>query len=412
MILQNAVTDIPLGAFLAGLIRTFHTEGAYGQTQAYIERHTGLSTIRFHFETFHDIYPKWIAWESLEWGIVAVDGIENARQGIHYWNAFAPRIGLTVFPDTNNDAETFYENTPNKDKILSARSAPNLILCGHSYGGAIAQVLGKQLNRIIPTDTTKIITFGQPKVMKASELRKIDYAPKCRWMLQDDLVPLVPIGGGLEALALQTLAWPVFANYARFVHSAGGLRIDRDNVVREAIEPLRSDGLPSLSVGSWWFETQAAPDSRHNIGAYTDRMNELSLVALNPPTVAVPVAPEQPTPDLPRRAAERVRETINANVSQQAAYQQAIPYQTESDVVFKKVKVNGLWYCAFGKELISCGPTRRKAGRMAQAGNLFLRRLQREGLVDPNAVVTQFQDWLASASDPASGIRPTLLISR
>jgi len=71
-----------------------------------------------------------------------------------------------------------------------------LILCGHSYGGALAQLAGLCFAMKVPSNQLRIYTYGSPRVGDKSFAKTLDglIPHNYRYTIKGDPVPHLPLG--------------------------------------------------------------------------------------------------------------------------------------------------------------------------------------------------------------------------
>ena len=99
---------------------------------------------------------------------------------------------------------------------------------------------------------------------------------------------------------------------------------------------------------------------------------------------------------------------VESVIAESGREQNAAPLVVPPGRAFRNVRVGRQWYVFFGDLPVAAGPTRKRAGRMAVLGNDFLRRLQRQGAVDVNALASQFSAYLVAASAIDGGFVPPI----
>lgn len=78
----------------------------------------------------------------------------------------------------------------------ATRHNDTLILCGHSYGGALAQLAGVFFAMKVPADSIRVYTYGCPRVGNKAFANTIDglIPHHYRYTIKRDPVPHLPLG--------------------------------------------------------------------------------------------------------------------------------------------------------------------------------------------------------------------------
>lgn len=100
-------------------------------------------------------------------------------------------------------------------------SAVRIRISGHSYGGAVAQLLGDRLAADTDQTRVQVLTFGQPAARRNGY---VGPTPAVYWRINStlDVVPSLPVNGPIYGLSTWTvnndwvLAWTVWEQYGRF----------------------------------------------------------------------------------------------------------------------------------------------------------------------------------------------------
>jgi hypothetical protein len=193
-----------------------------------------------------------------------------------------------------------------------------------------------------------------------------------------------------------------------FIHGSGGVEVDPNGNYSPAVIPSAASVNPSISIAAWLFGLDGAPSGPHSLNEYGTRLGLLAESFR--PTVAKQVRESRPEQlDAPNRQeanieAERAASVIFATGAAQNAQPVAIP----AGQPFFAFRTGRVWYVGFGAATVAIGPTKKRARSMANAGNAMLRHLQLQGVVDPNAVLSQFSDYLVAAATPGGGFTPVM----
>jgi hypothetical protein len=146
---------------LAYVLNTTYTDGVFGQTKATNDRFPSLGihvVLNSYLPT-----PGTIIATQAGTGIVWISGTTNLLQ-------WTNQILSGLVPLTNQGAystlfawELAALDIANRMALAGILGGQPLLLCGHSLGGAIAQVLAAKIRYAFPNANIQLLTFGSPK---------------------------------------------------------------------------------------------------------------------------------------------------------------------------------------------------------------------------------------------------------
>lgn len=409
MLLDNPTTDKALGLFvLDNVARLWQANPQNTITQAL--RDIGLDTINFRFMPASRDNPAWYIGGNQNYAVFFGAGASEVSQGDSLLsgygrgNAQAPTTGI------NSYLTSMVRTLAGTIGIRPLIGSDKILFAGHSLGGAMALAAHAFIKAANFTGRRKAITFGSPRTGDDNFLTLMEGEEVTRWMNDDDPVPLIP--PLLTQVPTLALAYPfqAFVNWSFQRHAQGGLEIKADSTMTERLLPSAAVINPGTSLAAWLIELATDAIGSHSVATYHARLKGipegLPVRQRRRPDELPPEPPRQQEPHVVR---EEVRLAVDRIIRRGNAQNQG-PIILPPRQIFRNVSRDGKWYCVFGDIVISYGPTRRKSGLLAQRGNAFLRKLQRQSVVDPTALVHAWVSYLIAAQDPASGIRPVLSI--
>ena len=281
------------------------------------------------------------------------------------------------------------------------------IIAGWSQGGAIIPwVRGTGEDTLLYYTNTKYVSFGAPR--SAGSIFEGLAGKACRWMMEDDPVPLLPpesvagsmmAGGGVPGVARRL---------RQFLHHPGGRVLDGTGTDRAAVVPDKAT-LPQLvAFAGWLVNLNSNAVAAHHIQTYARALHVFDLQPAAALARHVPLAPQEHIVPVNNREFNQAERRQVQQIFAQGAQQQIPPLAVPETLPFTAYKSRRIWYVAFGGVDVAIGPTKKRALNIKNFGNAFLRRLQRAGMVDPAAIVHQMVPYFEAAVDPASGFRPTM----
>jgi len=407
MLLDETLGNLELAGWLCGRLQDLR--GLNPQTA--IDNVFGAMTslpVRSIFVKFNQPYPAFYVGQSGGQMLFFLDGITTSDQAGAIWDSY---VG-GVFPEVADPKNQWFEDAA--DYVLRQMQGQrftnpdNMIICGYSAGGAIAEVLYDRYLSGLHPPNMRYCTFGSPAPAGRGLQRRVGVQNGFRWMNSDDPVPLIPFGLA-NFVSVNVLYGGRRANrLANFLQCGGGLNINPDGFTFDEALPARAE-LPSSSsfaASMLGFDNQEFKS--HSLAEYRARLTIAATV--RPENRPVPIPHERAQrPDFGgrhernRAAADSVR-TIFVQGERQNAQPETIPQQA----LFQAVRSGRIWLVYFGGQVVAVGPTKKRSRALARLGNDFCRRLLRQGYVDPAAITGQFSNWIGLAQEPASGFSPLL----
>jgi hypothetical protein len=136
--------------------------------------------------------------------------------------------------------------------------ATRFVLVGHSYGGALAQIIAARLLLANPARPVEVLTLGAPMVGDDRLLAILDGAFVKHYVAQDDPVPHMPPASIILAAVLPIAAALVAANWSRFERPGDRTVITNDGKFT-ALTPEVYPDETVLILASLVAQSQAAP---------------------------------------------------------------------------------------------------------------------------------------------------------
>lgn len=144
---------------------------------------------------------------------------------------------------------------------------------GHSGGAGIALALAQITKELLPRNEVHVVTFGGPRCCSDSGLSLLNDVEITRWMnTGDDVVRLPPRYTDLTDVAFLA-ALPVLPQWARFVHSRGGLVLDVMGNVSPGILPDPTRLLATITFPSSYLQNGTLFGTPHSIAEYCRRLS-------------------------------------------------------------------------------------------------------------------------------------------
>jgi hypothetical protein len=320
----------------------------------------------------------------------------------------------TAHPAITNPSN-FYLRDAATEVVTSIRAdnfprPNNLRVCGYSLGGAIAPFLPFEFNRQgFGDDRGNILSFGAPKTAGFRNNQTLGVNDRCtRLMCDNDPVPIFP-PGAIDFLAVIALVGPIHAaRLSNFTHPGRGSVINNEGIITAATVPAVSNLDFGVNLANWLWSTENGQDNAHALTEYEKRL--ILMEGRNNRAFHIPQAPIQRQAELQRNELNpqerRVVDTIVTTGRRQGIDNVSLPVEK----IFRWVRVGRINCVAFGDKLVTITSTKKRALRMANSGNDFLRVMQRQAVVDPVSMTQQFINYFQFAVQGDLGFRPALNI--
>lgn len=249
-----------------------------------------------------------------------------------------------------------------------------LYIVGHSFGGAVAQVLGVQYRLFNPLNTIQVITYGQFRPGTTVFQTRAAYQQGVRWWNNGDPIRYAPPHADEYTTLTLVNSLPLINGSNAQVQTYYGWRLDDSGYY------ARDEGEPGplntvlLDLVGWLTGPNGFGNTAHTLNAYRDRF----LTALQ-----VQVPPPAPVPDPPREPAEHTSHRQLAHLQEQGIglVEQAVSQGTLPPIAinfqpgtsftpspsqpspprYKLRKLGRIWGVTFNDQVVAVGPGKRHA---------------------------------------------------
>lgn len=423
MLLDTTITYLPSAwaraRFLAYLSEPGITDENLTAVLRSLLESDGLTLERFDVYTSSNRTFRWAVAGTANSRLIFVSGSLTATFVREIWDGYWQRRNWQndsdpICPPLVDAAREMWQH---RDMLLLG-PPPFLYMCGYSAGGAILINGADEINRRWgQSGQINLATFGSPKAGGLSVVSKTRTWIHARFVNVDDPVPLVPdiFFGTSQRWWAGFSAWEA-ARMRNFYHRVGMLVIGLDGNVTpsQTYIPLQN-ALPEIQ--RWRMQAETGQQSAHSIGVYEGRLIRHRVpeprVIERPPQTPVNTPPVPTalvnTPVSVERARQDVVQSVRT-VFHDFSRSNQTPLVIPRQQLFTAKRQGRVWSVWFGDRQICYGPTKKRALGLKNAGNDFIRRLQRQGWVDVWTLGEQWINYLAAASDPLSGFSPQLAV--
>lgn len=353
--------------------------------------------------------PRWAVVATPGATIFFIGGIETLVQGQGIWNAY---LGGYANVFTSQPQNSWFQNAAQQiyDTAVGQYRSNVPVFIGYSAGGAIAYHSRKKFFDATGSPSSAVCTlFGAPKARARDVTPLGNQSTLVCWNNVDDAVVNVPpqlsqwerFVAGFSVFQLTRLNNYFWYQEYRAIGLTGTVETSGGNFFQ---------GVPdSVSVGAWLNQAVNGIENPHSIHVYVARLTLAAALYTpqNQPMDGIGGGEDEPpelTPGVGRSAQAVSVQTIFADASRQNQQPAVIPVAQQ----FNWRRSGRIYYVTFGGTDIAIAPKKKRAKALARVGNDWLRRLQTEAVVAPEAIVQQFETYVNAATDPAGGFTPLL----
>jgi hypothetical protein len=294
-------------------------------------------------------------------------------------------------------------------KILAVLP-PSILVCGHSYGGAIAEAFVAGLVQSTYPGSLQLYTQGAPRAGDSSLSSVLDPVPKLRVMDQGDPIPFFPPHFSEAPFATIALGFVEALNLAHWAQCGGGAILDpQGNLTPGELPPLFSP-IAEVSLATWAAGVNGFASNEHSSYTYRARMLKQSSGGPSPPV--------DPTKGgfkgelaLPLTAVELNAGPVLGPVLQKGGA--VVAFSTVFIPVsmrWKAVRVGQIWYATWqGLQVVTC-QSHSQAKSICKAFNKALKVLQNASAVSKGQMVGTWGTYLVAAGSSTGGFVPVLSV--
>lgn len=405
--------DVSTPNDMLSLLWLVQTIGSYGDQGAATRK---AATDGEGIETYFSIpanrfVPALTSWGNDGQTIVLIEGVTTTAQGLGVYVSASQSMltlgGITAMAANATAAVAFL-------KDLLARYGPgprHWVLVGHSWGGAIAEVMACYLLARAAGDEVQVLSAGSPRPGDATVRDKLSGQKVVRLMQPFDPVPHFPPHVDEAPVLTVAAGFAVAYIWSKYVQPGGGLILDAMGGLTDA--QLSPFGFPIYdpTLALWVGSTSFITHPQHSLASYVAALGQVVKQARNG---------YESRPLLPPGEGEIVLTTgVFAAVSSVVQTSQQSPPQEGIGMalyiplahrpVIRRVGV-AYWVVWEGVTLLKC-TTLSHARTIRKYLLKWLRTLDDSFVVYAASFPTAFSTFLSSAGNPAGGFRPVLTVS-
>jgi pimeloyl-ACP methyl ester carboxylesterase len=282
-----------------------------------------------------------------------------------------------------------------------------VICCGHSWGGASAQVLAGKLATEGNFRDVQCLSLGSPKAGNSGLVGLLRDVTCLRLMLATDLVAASPPSISEAPLLYASTPFLVAVYYSLYQHGPGGVVVAADGSWRAANGPGSVAWGAIANLQTVAVSGSGALGTSHWLGSYLANMTSWAAA---PPTTQVIQTPAPPTPaqiTVTEYSANRDA-LLNPSGESESVEVAYIPpeFLARVNIAGSHPRLYNVWWMGL---TITKNATKSNAHTVAKNWNRLLRRLLTDTtLINTAAFQESWSNWLVAAANPANGITPTL----
>jgi len=353
-------------------------------------------------------FPTFYLGGNNSFGVILVGGLQELTQAAPMVSGYLVNPGDTdtnpINPWIQAVAEILLATAKGKGVFFSG----NVLMAGHSAGGAVCQWMQYETNQWTPRPTVEVQTFGAPKAMGYDRAQTVASEPIVRWMYSYDPVPLLPFRVGDSAL------WPLGATRqwltraGRFCHTRGGYEVDGLGGGSGQELPRNAQANPVASVASWLLSMNSPANAYHSMGFYRTYVTAFQTAHTPQQVQSLRLAPTEPPENVTTQQRTAAEQAFTQTIFNLEVQQSSPPLVIPEPRVFSAGRQGRTWYVYLGDTPIAIAASKRGARALARELNAGFRRLQRFPIVDVNGLSHGLDDYLSAASDPNGGFSPVM----
>jgi pimeloyl-ACP methyl ester carboxylesterase len=285
----------------------------------------------------------------------------------------------------------------------------DLVVVGHSYGGALAEIVAANYKSVFPPAKVQCLALGAPRIGGLSLGAAMDQIDLIRINNVADPIPRFPPHFNEAPVAMLALGFGATLSFNLYVQPGGGLVLLPTGQLIIQDLPTLNAPIQDVNLLTWLAGANGLASSEHSYKTYAARL------ALPDPTKPIAVVPNPPAnlkgdvfPILqPGEFNMAFVQGPNAGLTGGQKVQSVyIPVFYR----MKAVKLDQNWYVSWMDQIISRGQSRSNARTFAKYGNRFLRQIQTAFFVNSVQFGTALGLYLGVAGDPTTGFQPVLQV--
>lgn len=332
--------------------------------------------------------PRCIKIELQEGTLILIQGVKRETTALRLMQAYGERPRQQRPAGINAQVLRAVDDMYNDLIVNNFGTRANILIAGHSYGGAVAVALASEIKFRSPLKNVRVVTFGAPKPGNQRYAQDNQTLQVQRYWNVDDPVPMIAPTRSQARAAHAMLPHGVSSYWHDASQVGNGIEVwASGNAFRGGVIATNLFETEINLIG-WATGVLVRPVQNHSIHEYYLRLvranaQGISIGTDRPGTVYRARRSDQSEP-------QPVPEEVPAVVAAVAAVQVAVEAErtVPMPATFVADQRAGRWGVYRGAELVTFAATSTRARSIARTGNSILRDMQARGTVNEEAVRT------------------------
>jgi hypothetical protein len=394
---------------LAAQIETFTTLALAGQTPNVFAAAFPQYQIFSAWGPVGSIPGHWVG-RTAQQTVIGIMGASSAQMFSDLFRgAFSPANPLdyprlnpcTIVPERQILADYF-----------STGLAPShdLVVAGHSYGGALAQIVAARLRAQVPNSKVQCLSLGAPRIADGSLNDQLHDVSLARIFNEGDLIVRFPPHLDEAPIAMLALGLAVTLAFNVYVQPGGGLVLDSLGDLREQDVPVLNWPIQDANLLTWLAGANGYGSNEHSYKTYAKRLKVILPQPIEPfvggPETRLKgeLAPVVDQADFNLAGAMQLFLNGGRIMAFSSVY---VPVQYR----WTFSRLGDTWYLYWMGLQVGAAQTKSSAKTICKAANRWLRYMQNAKRIDHTDIGTALQLYLGVAGSASTGFMPVLTVT-
>jgi len=354
------------------------------------------------------VEPRWYVANANAWGIVLISGCSLLDHAVQTMQGYAGGLTSPVEQPVNAYFQSIAQRVYDRMRDDGLFGRPNILIAGHSLGGAVTEVLVGATYHYRKTGDVTSVTFGACKPGSRDLNRLLTNSRRVRWMATDDPVPLLPPTPE-DTLSVYAV-YPVLAvaRFNNFVQPSGGMSISPLANISPAVLPVDAQMNAAGSLAGWLLAVDGSSSSAHHLTSYRNRF-AANIAQQDQRFTRLPEpAPAEEVERLPAAEMTRQQRETVAVLNEVSAEQRRVKLAIPPASLFSVHRVGKLYEIRFNGGVVGIHTRRKSALKLAREFNEALRFLQLSPLVNVEELQARLTTYFNKATLAGQGFTPTM----
>jgi Lipase (class 3) len=355
------------------------------------------------------ITPAWLAYLYQDDLVILVAGVRNASQAVAvYQSAGQPRIlvgAASVSPAIGIVAVQIGTRV-----LKSAQGGySRAVLAGHSYGGAIAEVLAAYLAGVAPELPVQVFSTGAPRPGDNTVGAALANATCARIMTEGDPIPHFPCHFDEAPFGVFALGYQTALTWSHYAQGPGGRLVNRMGDLRSAELPPLFVPVVDADLVLWLGAALSGGHPEHNLTTYLARLEKgVPQLAAPVPTDTASLKGETvvPLPQAVFNLGPVTGPLVFVESETMAGEQVYIPPQYRA----KAYRIGSQYFVYWMNFPLSQTTSFSRAKSQAKYLNFYLRRVQNGYSFSNAEFLKAATAYFTQASSANAGFQPVLSV--